>query len=412
TAGEKAMRDGDLEEAQQKLAGAATLDEKDPRVARAQARLAVLHAELAWLELRVSPADDAGRDAVKRRFEDVGKRAVAAADRAASLGDATKPDAELAPVLVDVKRIGGDLDGAKKAASALDPGSSSTDVGIALAALDLAEDNPDYDKAIALLQKAAAEEGGMGRARSLLVYAFGRKGDGKKAREELDRLSKLAKAHPLEAELKRFVERVEKGESVALNVTDLPTLPTTAAPTASGAAPEGGDVSARTAQEALQHGQLDLAEGIYQKMVDRDASSVEGLSGLAAVARSRGQTKRAISIYERVVAAAPTNVGAVMALADLKWDSGDRSGGATMYRRALDLGVTGSSADRAHDRTGSGTLPTSTATAGTTSGGATSAAPTATAAPPPTSDSTSGGAPPPGPSTTGGGDVPPWEGAP
>jgi len=411
TAGEKAMRDGDLEEAQQKLAGAATLDEKNAHVARAQARLAAIHAELAWLELRVSPADDPGRDAVKRRFEDVGRRAVIATEHATSLVAAgEKPDVDLVTVQVDVKRIGGDLEGANKAAAALEPGAAQPEVATALGGLALADDKPDYDKAIGLLERAAAEEGGMGRARALLVYAYGRKGDAKKAREELGRLSKLAKAHPLEAELERFVERVEKGEDVALNVTDLPTLPTTATPEASGSVPEG-DLSGRTAQEALQHGQIDLAESIYQKMVDRDANSVEGLTGLAAVARSRGQTKRAISIYERVAASSPS-VATTIALADLKWESGDRAGGASAYRRALDLGATGSAADRARERTGgAGAQPTATTAPTSTSDATTSgAAPTSTASP--YTDATTSGEAPPGPSTTSGSDVPPWEGAP
>ncbi len=414
-AGEKAMRDGDLEEAQQKLAGASTLDEKDPRVVRALARLAVVRAELAWLELRVLPADDPGRDAVKRRFEDVGKRAQAATDKAA----ATEADVDLATLRMDTRRIGGDLAAAEKERASLTGQDSKPDVAIALAALELAADAPAFDKAIPLLEKAAKEEGSLGRARALLVYALGRSGDGKRAREEIDKLSKLPRSHPLEAALRRFVERVEKGESVALNVTDLPTIPTASG---SGAAGDPETGSLRAAQEALAHGQLDVAEQLFQKMVDRDAQSSEGLLGLASVARQRGQTKRAISIYERVVAANPSSVSAVLSLADMKWDAGDRSGAATLYRRAMDLGTT---ADRARERSGGGSAPPSDATTSSGSGaaptgtstgtGAPTATSTGTAAPPPTgtTDATTGGGPPPeGPATTSGSDVPPWEGAP
>lgn len=402
-AGEKAIQGGDLDAAKNELAKASALTTEDPRLAKAVARLDAIQADFAWLALRILTVDDPGRDAMRRQHQEAAERAQRSVDAAEKLSPG---DPEITRIALDVRRIRGDLAGARKLAGSLGSLQGQAETGFVLGALDLAEPTPPFDSVIERLSTAANEEASLGRARALLVYALGRKGEGKRARDELERLARLPRPHPLEPGLRRFVERVEKGEDVGVDIDQLPTVAPTA--TASAVAEDPGDTM-RLANEAMQRGQHDKAEELFQRVVDQDPSSVEGLSGLANVARLRGQTARAIAIYERVVAKAPSSQSAVSALADLKWDSGDRSGATALYRKLIDLGATGPIGDRARERTGgaapTATAPTATAPTATapTATAPTATAPTATAAPtaPPTATAP--------PAVTTGGDVPPWE---
>jgi tetratricopeptide (TPR) repeat protein len=390
-AGEKAMREGDLESANEKFVKASGIDEKNPRVMKSLARLAVVHADLAWLELRVLSPDDRGRDKVRERLRAAVDRAQKAADRAQA---AAKDDPEVARLMLDVKRISGDVGAARKLAPAV-KGLTSYESDYALGALDMTEQNlapkaPGWTDVIDRLTKAADGEEGLGRGRALLVYAAALAGDMTRAKAALDRLSKLARPHPLEADLRRFLDRVEKGESPTLAIEDLPSVPS---PGGSGTP---GDPQLKIAQEALSRGQYAKAEEIYRDIVAKEQNNAEALFGLAQASLSQGKAVPAKAFLERAVKANGSHAPAILALANIKWDGGEKSEAVALYRRALDLGVTGKAAELATSRTqalapsagsGGSTQPTSTTE------------PTSTAEPPPEQ--------PPDPTTTGPSDVPP-----
>jgi predicted Zn finger-like uncharacterized protein len=384
-AGEASFKDGDLDAAKEQFVKASALAEKDPRVAKALARLAIVRAEIAWLELLVATADDPGREATRRRYSEA---ADVAAKAGSAASDLAASDPDVARIVCDSKRLQGDVSGARKLVDRFSGPEGQPDTLVSLAALDLAEKSPEWRSVIDRLNKAADQEANLGRARALLVYALARSGDAKGARLELGKLGKLPRTHPLEAQLTRFVERSENGENLA-NLDDLPSI-ASSKPAASGAV-DAATGTLKAAQEALARGNLDQAEKLFEKAVAEDANSIEGLTGLAGVARQRGQAKRAIGIYERVLGKNANNVAATVALADLKWDAGDQGAARTLYRKAIDLGVAGVIAERARSRMG-GIVPESS-----TSSGAdpqpTTTAPTATATvtPPP--------------------DIPPWEGS-
>jgi predicted Zn finger-like uncharacterized protein len=391
-AGEKALRDGDLEGANDKFVKASGIDEKNPRVLKSLARLAVVRAELAWLELRILAPDDKSRDKTRDRLNASIDRAQKAVDLAQT---SAADDPEVARVMLDLKRISGDVGAARKLAATVQ-GVTSYETDLSLGALDMTDKNlapkaAGWTDVLERLGKAADAEGTLGRARALLVYAAALSGDAARARAELDRLAKLPRSHPLEGDLRRFLDRVDKGESPTLAVDELPTV---AAPAGS-AAP--GDSSLRVAQEALSRGQYAKAEELYRDIVTREQSNPEALFGLAQASLGQGKAVPAKSFLERAVKANGSHAPAILALANIKWDSGERSEAAALYRRALDLGVTGKAAELAKSRTQA--LPSSA------SGGATAQVPEATTTggsdtPPPPD-------PEPPPATSGGSDVPP-----
>ena len=385
-AGEASFKDGDLDAAKEQFVKASALAEKDPRVAKALARLAVVRAEIAWLELLVATADDPGREATRRRYSEAAESAAKASVVASDLAAA---DPEVARVVCDSKRLQGDVSGARKLVDRFSAADGQPDTLVSLAALDLAEKSPEWRSVVDRLGKAADQEGNLGRARALLIYALARSGDAKGARVELGKLSKLPRTHPLEAQLTRFVERSENGENLT-SIEDLPSV-ASAKPAASGSV-DVGVGTLKAAQEALARGNLDQAEKLFEKAVAEDANSLEGLTGLAGVARQRGQAKRAIGIYERILGKNASNVTATVALADLKWDAGDQGAARMLYRKAIDLGVAGVIAERARSRMGA-LSPDSSSSSGGPEPTATSTTPTATAT----------ATQPP--------DIPPWEGS-
>lgn len=394
-AGDKALRDGDLETANEKFVKASGIDEKSPSVAKSLARLAVVRADLSWLELRLLAPDDRSREKARDRLVAAISRAQSAVELATSLA---KDDPDVARLSVDVRRIAGDLAGARKLAASIQSlGSDETD--LVLGALDMTEQNlapqaPGWRDVLDRLAKAADAEGGLGRARAMSVYAAALSGDAARARAELERLAKLARPHPLESDLRRFLDRVDKGESPTLAIDDLPVVPT------GGASAAPADSMLKVAQDALAKGNHAKAEELYREIVSRDQSNAEALFGLAQASLGQGKQVPAKAFLERAVAANPSHAPAIMTLAGLKYDGGERAEAAALYRRALDLGVSGKAAEIAKSRTQA--APT---------GGAASAAPSATPQAPPDPTTTSGGEepppPPPDPATTGGSDVPP-----
>lgn len=362
--GEKALRDGDLDAAKTSFDQASALAPSDPRVARALARLAVIRADVSWLELRLVPTGDPERVAVEKSQRDTLELANKAVDRALALAAS---DPEVARIQMDMLRIRGDLLGARALVERVASVSAQGETSLALGALDLAEPTPAWPSVIERLGRAAEQEGQLGRARSMLVYAYASSGDGTRARQELERLAERPRTHPLEGRLRKLVEASPRTEPSAVSADGLPS----AAPTGSGAMPtgEGSTLDSLTAaSEALRAGQTRKAEEIYQRLHDREPGNTEALAGLAAVARANGSTARAMMLYQRVLDQNPNYVPAILALADLKWSAGDRGAAAALYRRALQMGISGANAERARERSGAAEptpAPTSTETAPT-----------------------------------------------
>ncbi|MFO0547644.1 MAG: zinc-ribbon domain-containing protein [Polyangiaceae bacterium] len=405
-AGEKALREGDLDGAQEQFVKASALAESDPRVTKALARLAAVRAEIPWLEMLLLPPNDPGRDAVRRRYLEAGQQAMKAAQRAVDLAP---DDPEVARVLVDVKRLQGDVAAARKLVDKLRSLEREPETLLVMAALDLAGASPDWPSVITRLSSVAEQEGNLGRARTLLVYALARSGDAKRSRAELEKLAKLPKAHPLEAQLRRFVERAEKGEDMSLRTTDLPSIAASGAASSSAQAPSSPANAAllKSASDALAKGQLDKADDLYKKVLETEPENSEALAGAATVARQRGRAKDAITLNEKVLASNPNYVPAIVSLADLKWESGDQASARALYRRALDIGLTGAEQQRAMQRANStastgGWEPTPPPTQ-TSPTPTTTTQPTQDPVPQPTNTT---------PPSTGDGDVPPWEGDP
>lgn len=378
-AGEKALRDGDIDGARERFIEARRMDPKDPRTAKAMAHLSLVAAELPWLELLLLPPNDAGRAAVTRRYNELATTADQAVNTAELAGG---DDPEVVLTRIDALRLLGRVAEARKLVEKVASIASQHETMLVMAALDLSEQQRPSASVIDRLSQCAAQEGGAARARALLIYALGRSGDFQQARAELVRLEKLPKTHPLEAALKRFVERAEKGEDVALRVDDLPTV----APSTSASASASAEASAATntltaAQEALARNDLTSAERLYEKVLANEPDNVPALMGRASVAQRQGQAQLAINYYDKAVKAAPTNAQALASLADLKWSSGDQEGAKALYRRALDAGLAGSSANRARERLSNATAsadPTSTQTTPAPSSEPTTTAPTTT----------------------------------
>lgn len=394
--GEKALRDGDLEGANDQFVRAAELGQSDARPAKALARLANIRAEFPCLKAELLPESDADRETAVSDCAAAAARAQKAAQKARSLA---ATDAEVTRAEIDAKRLGGDVAGARQLVPKISEVQAQPESGLVLAALDLKESRPPWDSVIERLTKAAAEEGELGRARALLVYALGRSGNVKGAREELAKLAKSTRPHPLKATLTKYLDRADKGELPA-RVDDLPS----ASPSSSGFANNGGAFGSTTpmllnqASSALARRDLNGAERLYQQVLDREPHNSEALAGMAEVARKQGNTGRAEALNQRALEENNGYIPAIVSGADLKWAKGDHAGAAALYGRALELDPNGDYAGRARERIAtarSETPPPSSSDGATTGGAATE--PTTPPTTPPPSDGASSGGPAPDP---------------
>ena len=216
--GEKALGEGDLELAKEQLDKASVLAEKDPRLLTDLARLAVAKADVAWLKLQLLASDDPDHAVVKKELDDAAARAQKAAERAA---DAAPSEPAVVRARIDALRIAGDRAAARKLTSSAG-NSGQPETALVLAALDLAEDKPDWTTVIERLRAATRAEQGLGRARSMLVYALARSGDAAGAKVELDQLAALPRPHPLVRLLRAFVARGDKDAGKTVEISELP----------------------------------------------------------------------------------------------------------------------------------------------------------------------------------------------
>jgi predicted Zn finger-like uncharacterized protein len=359
--GEKALWDGDLETAKESFDKANALAEHDARGLVDLARLAAVRADIAWLKVRLLPANQPDALSVaKRELDDAALRSRKLAERTAEL---LRDDPRAIRAKIDALRLAGDTAAARQLVASVGMIGSQPETSYVLAALDLAEEAPTWPVVIDRLRTAAAGEHNLLRARAELVYALVRSGDGQTARSELEKIAAAARPHPLLFELKAFVARAWSAPQAGLSgpETDAgkragadaaPALAAATRQTEAEPAVPAADFREllRQASQAASSRQYDRAEQLYNAALARNPGDTEAFSGLGDVARSRGDRATARSYYEKVLARNPQYLPAIAALADIKWESGDRVGAAAMYRELVESNPQGSIARRAKER--------------------------------------------------------------
>jgi predicted Zn finger-like uncharacterized protein len=355
--GEKAMADGNLDQAQEALDKASALAETDPRVRLDEARVAAARADVPWLKLKILPATAV--DEVRMTKAEADER-VGRASRLADAALASSPDSAAAyRAKLDALRLAGQEDAARALVAKVIAQAAQPETAYVLAALDLAEPDPLWTTLIDRLRLAAAGEGNAGRARAALVYALAKSGDFAGARAELAKLDALVRPYPLSPALHALVEKTAektplKGGTDA-GVDAPPRAPVAAAgatPAAPAAAPPGagsppagaapgGDVgdsrnAMQLATQAYKKGDFARARQIYEAIATRNPGDSEAVAALGDVARAEGDTKSAIASYKRAIGVNPSYLPALLGLADTQWASGDRAGAAHGYGDIVD----------------------------------------------------------------------------
>ncbi len=195
---------GDVASAREAFVKASVVAEKDPRVLRALAQVAVVEADLDWLHARLVPEGTPHHAAVEQSLRRKIDKARVAADAAVAI---QADDPVAAAALVDALRLAGEVDEARKHVAKLDR--SSPDGARALAALDLTEEKPNFATVLDWLRTASRAERKLGRAHAMLVYALVRAGKVEDAKHELEALKRQNPHHTLTAVLQHFVDGTE-----------------------------------------------------------------------------------------------------------------------------------------------------------------------------------------------------------
>lgn len=382
--GLRQMDEGDLFAAKEQLDKASALAERDPRVAEALAKLAVVQGEVPWLRLRLLEPNDPEREVAKRELAYAIVRVEAATKRAQELAPSAP---EVTRIAIDAKRLAGERGAARELIKGLEGGAANADNAFVLGALDLAEDQPPWPTVVDRLTQAAAAEKNLGRARALLVYALARSKEIDRARAEYDKLAALPRAHPLLGAFRGFLDRAAKGDVEPVDVDSLPDVgeeEALAAPAGDPGAPPAGSFSELLAEAhaARASGDLSKAEELYVQALTQNAGNSEAQAGLADIARARGQSDKAMALYQKVLSSNGGYLPAMVALADLKWSSGDQAGAKAIYLKILQQVSSGPIADLARERLGQGS-GTDTGAAAGTSGSVPAPSPPASSPPAP-----------------------------
>jgi predicted Zn finger-like uncharacterized protein len=385
--GTKLADQADYESAQESLAKAHALADRDPAVLAALARLETLRADQSWLRLRL--LDPTSAALVQATHRELGRR-VGKARQAVDAAFAVAPeDPTVTRARVDAMRLAGEEKRAREWIAPVAANASDPQNAYVLAALDLAEAAPAWAPVIDRLRIASVSEREASRARAALVYALVRAGRVAEAETELAKIAAAERAHPLLDELTGFVNRFKApadagadasdekdAGAVALDPKKLPALDTSPAPPSEEKPPErlpAGDFRTRLTQaaQASAGGDLERARTLYQSVLDEQPGNTEALSGIADVARKRGDTATAQKTYAKVLEANPSYLPALMASADAKWESGDRRGAIALYRRIVEqAGASSDYGQRAQARIAQGDGEPSTASSGASDAGA------------------------------------------
>ncbi len=346
--GERALSEGNLDAAQADFDKASVLTERDPRVLVGRARVAAAKADVPWLKLRLLPsgATEESRVAGAELAERVTGARLAADDAlAAAPQDPNAMRAEL-----DALRLAGDAQGARGYVVAVFAHAAEPETAYVLAALDLGQPASPWPTVIERLRLAAGSAGGTGRARAALVYALGKSGDLAGAKAELAKLDAQPRLYPLLPELHAWM---------GIDRTAAPAPPTEAAASASAGLPAPTADSSATqasvtpppaaeparssvpstmqaAAQAINRGDFERAERIYQGILATTPNDSQALTGLGDVLRLRTDPWGAIDAYERAIKINPSYFPAQLGLADTQWSRGDQAGAARSYRRIVD----------------------------------------------------------------------------
>jgi predicted Zn finger-like uncharacterized protein len=352
--GEKAMADGNLDQAQEALDKASALAETDPRVRLDEARIAAAQADVPWLKLKMLPPTAA--DELRTTKADVQDR-VARATRLADAALAGAPDSPAASrAKLDALRLAGQQDAARALVAKVIAQASQPETAYVLAALDLAEPEPLWTTLIDRLRLAAAGEGSAGRARAALVYALAKSGDVPGARAELAKLDALARPYPLSPSLHALIEKTPVKGTADAGAEAVPSRAPAAAAGGPAAAPQAGQPAGgapgpapavdsapgdsrsamQLATQAYKKGDFARAKQIYEAIATRNPGDSEAVAALGDVARAEGDTKGAIASYKRAIGVNPSYLPALLGLADTQWASGDRAGAAHGYGDIVD----------------------------------------------------------------------------
>ena len=345
--GEKAMADGNLDEAQEALDKASALAETDPRVRLDEARVAAAEADVPWLKLKILPVT--ATDEVRNTKADVQEK-VGRATRLADAALAGAPDSPAASrTKLDALRLGGQQDAARALVAKVIAQASQPETAYVLAALDLAEPEPLWTTLIDRLRLAAAGEGNAGRARAALVYALAKSGDVPGARAELAKLDALVRPYPLSPALHALVEKTptrgaaDGGAEVppsrapaGVPAISPPAAGAPAAAPATDVVPGDSRTAMQLATQAYKKGDFARARQIYGAIATRNPGDSEAVAALGDVARAEGDTKGAIAGYKRAIGVNPSYLPALLGLADIQWASGDRAGATHGYGDIVD----------------------------------------------------------------------------
>jgi tetratricopeptide (TPR) repeat protein len=346
--GLRLLDQADYDGAQEQLAKAQALADRDPAVLAALARLETVRADLLWLKLRL--LDPTAKDGVQTTTRELTRRA----GRARQAVDVAFAVAADDPVVVrsriDAMRIAGEEGKAREWIAPIAANASDPQNAYVLAALDLSEAAPAFGTVIDRLRAAAVSEHESLRARGALIYALVRAGRVVEAETELAKVTGGEYPHPLADELKSFVSRfsapLDGGAAAPAASTSASAAASASVganagaerPAGAGEGPPTGDFRTRLTQaaQASSRGDLGRATELYQSVVNEQPGNTEALSGLADVARRRGDTATATRLYERVLDANPSYLPALMAVADQKWNAGERKGAVVLYKRVVE----------------------------------------------------------------------------
>ncbi len=340
SAGEGAFQGGDLDGAKEDFDKASALAEKDPRVLLDLARVAEARADVAWLGERIAAQGEAHTIA-RKELDELSVKSSASADAALA---AAKDDPAAVRSKIDALRIAGDLAQARALVPKIVTSSigSQPETEYVLAALDLAEATPPTPQVLDRLRDAAGTEGNLGRARAALVYALARTGDAAAARKELEKLLGLPRQHPLLSDLRALVDHTTQaqtsGDAGQVAVVDVGSLPGVHGGT--GGTQTFGSADPRTlnqeADTARTHGDYARAKELYGKVLEKNPTDSEALSGLGDCSYAQRDLENAKTYYRRALDANNSFTPALIGLADVLWETGDKAAAQKRYKDILD----------------------------------------------------------------------------
>ncbi len=346
--GERAISDGNLDGAQSDYDRASVLTSGDPRVLVGEARVAAAKADIPWLKMRLLPQGAAEELRVTRaELDDRAAVARRAADDALSVAP---QDPRAMRARLDALRLTGDSQTARGLVVAVLGQAAEPETAYVLAALELAQPVTAWATIIDRLRAAAGPEGGAGRARAALVYALARSGDVTGARAELAKLDAQPRLYPLLPLLHAWVGLDGKGAPAAPSADPAAASTAPVGPDASGqaaaavaTAPPAGEpgrpglpTTAQAAAQAINRGEFERAERIYQGILATDPNDSQALTGLGDVLRLRTDPWGAIDAYQRAIKINPSYLPAQLGLADTQWSRGDQAGAARTYKHIVD----------------------------------------------------------------------------